>query len=600
MSNSPRIVALVKQVPRFEEMSLGPGGRINREGVELEMNPYCRRAVTTAHELAGEHGGESIVVTLGPAQAEDSLREAIACGVKRGVLLSDPACAGSDTLATAHALRSVLATLGDVDLILCGKNSVDADTGQVGPELAQLLDLPFAGPAKDLEVDFAQRTFRAQCETDDGSRIVEGPLPAVISAAERLCAPSKAPQDLRDEVDASQITKLTTADVEGDRWGFDASPTRVGDTRLIEHGRSPQMLSGPVEEQVVKATAMLGDRGVLDVDDESKGQVPAPGASEAHTAAAAGSANEVWAVAELSQPRMVAELAQAACRLSGELGASARVWLTGAGSEGMPALPAGLAGAVLFETAGDVADEDIAAALAALIASERPSVVILASTAPGREIASRIAATLDLGLTGDAVELDIVDGRLVAWKPAFGGQLVAAITSESDVQMATVRPGVLPIDETVPVADVPVERLRVSGSGRVTVSEREVTDDIEALAVADAVVAVGMGVDPGDYEALDDLVDVLRAELAATRKVTDRGWLPRSRQIGITGRAVAPRLFVSIGASGKFNHSVGFRAAHTVVAINPDERAPVFRHCDIGIVATWQDAVPLLVNALHA
>ena len=93
---------------------------------------------------------------------------------------------------------------------------------------------------------------------------------------------------------------------------------------------------------------------------------------------------------------------------------------------------------------------------------------------------------------------------------------------------------------------------------------------------------------------------MLHAELGATRKVTDNGWLPRARQIGITGRTVSPRLFVSIGASGKFNHMVGVRAAGTILAINPDPGALVFGVADIGIVADWREAVPALVVAIHA
>jgi electron transfer flavoprotein alpha subunit len=112
------------------------------------------------------------------------------------------------------------------------------------------------------------------------------------------------------------------------------------------------------------------------------------------------------------------------------------------------------------------------------------------------------------------------------------------------------------------------------------------------------VVGVGRGVDPADYGALDALRLALGAELGATRKVTDEGWLPRSRQVGITGRSIAPRLYVSIGASGKFNHVVGVRAAGTVLAINPDPSAPVFDAADVGIVGAWRDAVPLLVEAL--
>jgi electron transfer flavoprotein alpha subunit len=123
-------------------------------------------------------------------------------------------------------------------------------------------------------------------------------------------------------------------------------------------------------------------------------------------------------------------------------------------------------------------------------------------------------------------------------------------------------------------------------------------DDLDILADAHTVIGVGTGVAPDEYEMLEPLRSLLDAELGATRKVTDKGWLPRSRQIGITGRAIAPRLFVSIGASGKFNHAIGVRAAGTVLAINPDPDAPIFDHADIGIVADWRAALPLLVDQL--
>jgi electron transfer flavoprotein alpha subunit len=107
-------------------------------------------------------------------------------------------------------------------------------------------------------------------------------------------------------------------------------------------------------------------------------------------------------------------------------------------------------------------------------------------------------------------------------------------------------------------------------------------------------------VHPDEYRALEPLRRLLGAELGATRKVTDAGWLPRSRQIGITGRAIAPRLFVSIGASGKFNHMVGVRAAGTVLAINSDPDALVFDAADAGILGDWREVVPLLVAAIEA
>jgi electron transfer flavoprotein alpha subunit len=165
--------------------------------------------------------------------------------------------------------------------------------------------------------------------------------------------------------------------------------------------------------------------------------------------------------------------------------------------------------------------------------------------------------------------------------------------------MATVRAGVLPTPEQRQSFDATVTTLEAAPRGRVTILARTREDDLDVLAEARVVMGVGTGVRPDEYGALEPLRRALGAELGATRKVTDKGWLPRSRQVGITGRAIAPRLFVSIGASGKFNHTIGVRASGTVLAINPDPDAPIFDAADVGIVADWREVLPLLVAALE-
>ncbi len=220
-----------------------------------------------------------------------------------------------------------------------------------------------------------------------------------------------------------------------------------------------------------------------------------------------------------------------------------------------------------------------------------PPIVLTGSTAWGREVASRVAAARDAGLTGDAVGLTIEHGRLVAWKPAFGGTLVAAITATSPMQMATVRPGVLPLLQPRPGTPLEIGQVAVEPRNRVRVRSRRREDDIDALANAEIVIGVGAGVDPGAYAELEPLRDLLGAELAATRKVTDQGWMPHARQIGITGHAVSPRLYIALGTSGKYNHTVGVRSAGTIVAVNPDPDAPVFGFADVGIVGDWREVV---------
>jgi electron transfer flavoprotein alpha subunit len=111
---------------------------------------------------------------------------------------------------------------------------------------------------------------------------------------------------------------------------------------------------------------------------------------------------------------------------------------------------------------------------------------------------------------------------------------------------------------------------------------------------------VGQGIKPVDYAALDTLRDKLGGVYCATRKVTDKGWMPRARQVGITGHSISPKLFISVGASGKFNHTVGVRSAGTIIAINTDPDAMIFEWADVGIVGDWREVLEALTPRLEA
>lgn len=588
-----RIAALVKQIPAFEEMELGPDGRLKREGLDLEMNPYCRRAVSQAVELAAAVGdGIVTVFTLGPPSAEDTLREAIAWGSQNnvhveGVLITDPAFAGSDTLATARALAAALRREGPFDLVLVGRNSVDADTGQVGPELAELLDLPFATGVRYLSLQ--KDLLHLRCEHDDGWVQAEVRLPAVVSTAERLIDPCKVDPVGRATVPAERIRTLTANDLGAGPWGQAGSPTAVGAVRLHELTRARAVLSGPVGEQVREAVRLMAERGALDTSRADVEHEAVPPAQHDR------GGRSVAVVVEPNREHETRELLGSAAQLAGEIGGEV-VALTIVEPD-TDALGSWGADTVRVID-GTKVEEDVAHAVSDWAASAEPWAVLTASTAWGREVAARAAARLGAGLTGDAVALEVQDGRLVAWKPAFGGQLVAAITATSPVQMATVRAGVLNT-LTPRTSTAEIERVSTSPRGRVHVLARTRDDDLDALAEADVVVGVGMGVGPDEYPALDPLLATLGAEIGATRKVTDKGWLPRARQIGITGRTIAPRLYVAVGIGGKFNHTVGVRASGTVLAINAQPDALIFDVADIGIVADWREAAPLLVAELE-
>jgi electron transfer flavoprotein alpha subunit len=580
---------LIKQVPSVESMALGPDGRLRREGMALEINAYCRRAISQGVTLACGSGGTCTVITLGPPAAEDALREAVAWGADDGVLITDRAFAGSDTLATARALAAALTQLGPFDLILTGRNSVDADTGQVGPEVAELLGLPFLGGVKAMAVKAS--TILARLEHDDGWADAEVDLPAVLSCAERLCLPAKVDPPGRAAVDPGRLRRVSAADLGPGPWGEAGSPTHVGGVRALAVARRPLVLTGPLEEQVAKAVARLADAGAL-------GGGPGVAGEEQAVVADGWERGEkgIVVLVEPARARLARQLLAGAAQLARAIAGHVTA-VAPAGA--IDAADAGRWGAdELVVIAGATAEEDVAQAGGDWSEAHQPWAILAPGTMWGREVAGRMAARLGVGLTGDAVEIAVDGGRLLSWKPAFGGQLVAGITSSSAIQMVTVRSGVLATPH--PRAERPLrvtERL-VTSADRVRILAAGRDDELEDLAIAAAVVGVGAGVDPSEYDLLAPLLDALGAELAATRKVTDQGWQPRSRQLGLTGRSLAPRLYVAIGLSGKFNHLIGVRTAGLILAVNNDPEAQVFLACDVGIVGDWHEVVPLLARAI--
>ena len=578
-------------------------GRLVRDGVPLEVNAYCRRANAKAVELAGSDG-EAVVFTMGPPAAADALREMIACGADRGVHLCDPAFAGSDTLATAVALAAAIRREGPFDLVLAGLNSLDSDTGQVPVEVAELLGLPFAAGVRDLEV--VGGSFTARLETDDGFCTVEGDLPAALSTAERLCAPSKAPPEVFAEVADDRIVRLSAADLDvpAEQLGAPGSPTSVGPIRVLTATRRALRAAS-----VAHAVDLLEELGAFsdppesddsDGDDASRASAALLATGTDGAQAAAGE-RSVWCF--FTEPDVGAELLGEASELAAWISGTVTAVTTIADAAGRAGLGAAGADRLLVIASASEPSEQ-AAALAAAAASRVPWALLVEGTRSGRVVASIVAARCGWGLTGDAVGLEVSpDGRLVAWKPAFGGRLQVPIVSRSPVQMATIRPGVLALRP--PRADAPdpeIELLPAPTPSRIrTVATQRDNADTGELRRARTVVAVGVGVDPAGYPVIDELRAALGdAALGATRRVTDEGWVPRGRQIGVTGQAVAPRLLVAVGSSGRFNHTVGIRNAGVLMAVNSNPDAEIFDQVDVGLVGEWQTVVPELTAELEA
>jgi electron transfer flavoprotein alpha subunit len=248
--------------------------------------------------------------------------------------------------------------------------------------------------------------------------------------------------------------------------------------------------------------------------------------------------------------------------------------------------------------------EGYANALARAIQELQPYAVLIPATDRGRDFAPRVAARLQLGLTGDAIGLEIdAQDRLVQLKPAFGGNIVAPILSKTFPQMATVRPGMLQAMQPDWSRQPLIQRLELPDVGPIRTQTVHATQEVDATATSleDAEIVVGVGTGLGRRENLKlarELADVLGAAIAATRRVTDANWLPRQHQVGLTGKAIAPQLYLALGIRGVMNHTIGIQRAQTIVAINKDPEAPIFQVANYGIVGDCLDIIPALTQAL--
>ncbi|MFH1678742.1 MAG: electron transfer flavoprotein subunit beta/FixA family protein [Candidatus Omnitrophota bacterium] len=224
------IIVCIKQVPETTEVKINPQtNTLIREGVKSIINPFDMYAIEEAVRLKERFGGKVTVLTMGPPQAEGALREAVAIGCDEGVLLSDRAFAGSDTLATSFTLSCAIRKIeGGFDLILCGKQASDGDTAQVGPGVSVHLDIPQVTYVKKIE-QIIDGVARVERMTEEGYEIIELALPALFTVVKEINEP-RIP-GLRGMMRAKKamITHWGAKNIQADagRVGLAGSPTQV-------------------------------------------------------------------------------------------------------------------------------------------------------------------------------------------------------------------------------------------------------------------------------------------------------------------------------------------------------------------------------------
>ena len=245
------IVVCIKQVPDTTEVRIdAETNTLMREGVPSIINPYDMHAIEAGLQIRERTGGKVIVLTMGPPQAEAALRNALSMGADDAVLLTDSAFAGSDTWATAYALSKAVRNIR-ADIILCGKQAIDGDTAQVGPEMGEFLDIPHISYVRKIE-EVHSGGIRVQRLMDDGYDIVESSLPVLLTVVKELNQPRLPSLKGKIAAKKAEIKKWGHSDIgaEPANIGLKGSPTLVKQIFAPEAKKDRKLLYGTVEEQV--------------------------------------------------------------------------------------------------------------------------------------------------------------------------------------------------------------------------------------------------------------------------------------------------------------------------------------------------------------
>ena len=254
-----KILVCVKQVPDTTEVRIDrETNTLQRQDVPSILNPFDRHALEEALRVKERCGGTVSVLTMGPLQAQEVLKECLALGADEAVLVRDKAFAGADTLATSRTLAAAIAKLQPAELIFCGKQAIDGDTAQVGPELAEHLNMAQITCVSKLEVFPAERRLIAEREVEDGREVLELPFPAVLTVSKSLNEPRYPSIKGRLRANKTSIPILTLADLglQAEETGLQGSPTRVVRIFAPETRKGGEVIQGMAPRQAADLLAI--------------------------------------------------------------------------------------------------------------------------------------------------------------------------------------------------------------------------------------------------------------------------------------------------------------------------------------------------------
>jgi len=269
------IIVCIKQVPDTADIRIDPKtNTLIREGVPSIINPFDTYAIEEGVRLKEKYQGKVMVISMGPPQVEDALREAISLGIDEGVLLSDRAFAGADTLATSYTLAKGIRKMGKFDLIICGKQAMDGDTAQVGPGIAEKLNIPHVTYVKKIEEINPAPACRSGVKVgyvqverlmEEGYEVIKMPLPALITVVKEINEPRM--PSLKGKLKAKNAPIITWGakdlEAEENRIGLEGSPTQVIKIFTPQSRGKGEMIEGTPSEQAAKLVEKLRETKII-------------------------------------------------------------------------------------------------------------------------------------------------------------------------------------------------------------------------------------------------------------------------------------------------------------------------------------------------
>jgi electron transfer flavoprotein alpha subunit len=632
------IISLIKQVPLPSEMRMGEDGLMDRTKAKSIINIDCQYGLEAGLQLKKQNPGAKLIVcSMGPQSFTASLRTAISMGYDEAYLLSDRKLGGSDTYATGLAIATMLKHLGfsnyskEPFIVLAGRQTSDGDTAHVPSQVAENLGIPQATFVESIKAD-EQNNIIAKRIIEGGYQMMKLPMPCLISLTPTGIPPRK--PSLSGAIKARNIN-ITTFGINDiglgtEKIGINGSPTIVAKVVNIVSERPPITWSeGHNETELVDSLIKNFTQGgkILEKKDKTaKKDNERPDFPEVDIRNGA-KGILTWAEitnGKISRPSL--ELLTPARHLANQLGNDTKVMTLMIGHKVQSLAQ------TLFEYGSDeviVVEEErleeylvlpFSSIFEQVIKERKPEIALFAATTAGRELAPRIGANTDSGVTADCTGLDIgeyIDKKektiitpiLESRRPTYGESKLATILGFVCPQISTARAGTFEVPTRVegrtgivsgfkPLLkdkDFVVEILKtVRGEG-----------GLQNLFDAEIIVSGGRGTTTDNLKLIKNLVEELKnkgvnAEWACSRLVVDEGVAEYARQIGQTGKTVRPKIYIAIGISGAIQHIAGMKESEKIIAINHNPKASIFHHADFGIVGEYQDILPELTERVKS